>query len=445
MEIVKKIATAVSEHGGRAFFVGGCVRDFLQDKQSGDYDVEVHGILPETLEKILGELAEIKSVGREFGIYPLQSYPVDIALPRREKAVGAGHRDFAVEIDPFMGATEAAKRRDFTINAMMQDVLTGELVDPYDGMSDLKKGVIRHIFSGRFVEDPLRVFRAAQFAARFKFTLAKDTLELCKTMDVSVLAGGRVCDEMQKALLRAEDPSIFFKVLQAMNHLGEYFPELQSLIGVEQNKRHHAEGDVWTHTMMVLQEAAKRRERVKEKLGFMLAALTHDFGKSICTECIDGELHSYNHEREGLPLIERFLSRLTGDKTLTAYVLNMAELHMKPNTLAANASSVKATNKMFDKAIAPFDLIQLAIADSLGKIAPRPYVETEPFLLERLAVYEEMMSRPYVTGKDLIKAGFSQGEYFGELLAYAHKLRLAGTEKTSALKQTLAYARKFEK
>ena len=196
---------------------------------------------------------------------------------------------------------------------------------------------------------------------------------------------------------------------------------------------------------MVLDEAAKRREKAKKPLALMLAALTHDFGKAVCTESIGGKIHAYGHEEKGLPIIETFLKRLTSEKELIADVLNLASLHMQPNTKAAHGSSVKSTNKMFWEAREPHDLILLALSDAYGKIAPRPFFDTEPFLTERLAIYEEYMARPYVAGRDLVAAGLTPGEEFSEILAYAHKLRLAGIEKSSALKQTLAYARKIYK
>jgi tRNA nucleotidyltransferase (CCA-adding enzyme) len=196
--------------------------------------------------------------------------------------------------------------------------------------------------------------------------------------------------------------------------------------------------------MMVLDECARRRNDVKNPLGFMLSAICHDMGKATCTEVVNGEIHSYNHEIEGLPIAETFICRFTNDKKLIKYVLNMVEYHMKPNTLAAMGSAIKKTNKMFDQAVEPLDLIHLAVADSLGKVAPREYYETEPFLMERLALFEEHMKKPYVTGDDLIAAGFEPGEQFAKMLEYAHKLRLAGFEKETALKQTISFGRKLK-
>ena len=445
LETAKKIAYEVGLRGGKAYFVGGCVRDEILGLESKDLDIEVHGIAPDSLEQILDSVGTRAEFGKSFGIYNVKGTHIDIAMPRKESATGRGHRDFKIDIDPYIGEENAARRRDFTVCALMKDALTGEIFDFFGGLDDLKEGVIRHVNDVSFAEDPLRVLRAAQFASRFGFAVAEETLGLCKKMDISALPRERVFEELKKALLGGEKPSVFFEVLRSVGALDIWFPELLTLIGVEQNEKHHAEGDVWVHTMMVLDEAAKRRAEAKQPLAFMLSALAHDFGKAICTEKIDGEIHSYGHENAGIELAERFMKRLTGEKALTAYVLNMVKLHMQPNAKAAHGSSVKSTNKMFWESKEPSDLILLALSDAYGKVAPRPFYDTEPFLRERFAVFKEYMARPYVKGSDLIAAGIPQGTDFSEILAYAHKLRLAGIEKESALRQTLAYAGKLRK
>ena len=247
--------------------------------------------------------------------------------------------------------------------------------------------------------------------------------------------------EFEKALLNDERPSEYFEELRAGEGLDSLLPELKALTGVPQNQKYHTEGDVWTHTMMVLDEAAKRRDIVKYPLGFMLSALCHDFGKAVCTVVSeDGIVHSYEHEKIGLPIVRGFLERIGADEELSAYVLNMTELHMEPNILANARSKIKKTNRLFDQAKEPFDLIQLAVCDGLGKL-PR-CGDTEEFLLQRYERYREIMARPYLTECDLIEAGLPSTEELSEVLAYAHKLRLAGLDKNDQLRQSLAYARK---
>lgn len=445
------IAEKAAALGGCAYMVGGCVRDMLLSDEDAvmpddcDIDIEIHGLTPAQVEEALDAVGERMEFGKSFGVYGLKGHNIDIALPRTETAVGTGHRDFKICTDPFIGVKKAAQRRDFTINALMKNILTGEIIDEYGGLEDLKKGLIRHVDDKSFGEDPLRVLRAAQFSARLQFELAPETIEQCKKIDITTLSCERVMGEMKKALLMADKPSVFFHVLRKTDALHYWFYELEQLIDVPQNINYHQEGDVWNHTMMVLDEAARVRNNVKNPLGFMLSALTHDFGKGVATEVgEDGIAHAYMHEEKGLPLVRNFMNRLTNETRLTSYVLNMARLHMKPNVIAGAKSSVKASNRMFDDAEVPEDLIYLSQCDGLGKL-PRDMDKVEKnkqFLTKRLALYREYMTYPYVTGKDLISAGLEPGIILGDALAYAHKLRLAGVDKKSALKQTIAYAEK---
>ncbi len=450
----------MAEAGGRAYFVGGFVRDGLMLKAAGgaseangaqgsaDIDIEVHGLAPELLREILSGLGEVLQYGSSFGIYGLAGFGIDIAMPRKERATGSGHRDFEVFVDPFIGTKEAARRRDFTINAMMQGVLTGEIIDYFGGQADLAAGVLRHVDDASFSEDPLRVLRCAQFAARFQacgadgslhcFSVAPETLALCRRMDLSALSRERIEGELKKALLQAAKPSVFFEVLRSIDQLDLWFPELKALIGLPQDPVFHPEGDVWVHTMEVIDRAAAFRGEVSEPYRFMLLALLHDTGKAVTTEVVNGRIHAYGHETEGLPLIEAFLRRITGEEAVIRYVLNMVPLHMKPNMKAFSKSSVKSTNHMFDEAASPKDLVYMAMSDKPVVSGTTPFEGDSGFLFERLKVYEETMARPYVTGKDLIEAGLSPGEHFSELLSYAHKLRLACIDKPTALKQVLA-------
>lgn len=450
--MAQAVAGKVAASGGRTFFVGGYVRDRMLNRENKDIDIEVHGIEPKILEGILDELGGRTEMGASFGIYGLKGTGLDIAMPRREEATGRGHRDFRVYVDPYLGTEKAARRRDFTINAMMEDVISGEIVDPFGGAADLEAGVLRHVDGKTFGEDPLRVLRAAQFAARFQFQVAEETVALARTMDLTALAAERIMGELEKALLKAERPSVFFEVLREMDQLTVWFPEVEDLIGVRQSPVHHPEGDVWNHTMLVMDQAAKLRDGAALKpeltlkpelpLGFMLSALCHDFGKAITTEEVDGKIHALLHEIKGLPLVEQFLGRLTTNKKLTAYVLNMTELHMKPNVIAAKRPKLKSTNRMFDQSLDPEGLILLARADHLGRPGTEILVENEDFLIERLERFRQVMDRPYVMGADLVQAGLHPGPEFSEILAYGHKLRLAGIDKENALRQTLSYAKK---
>lgn len=443
--VAERIAKEVNNAGGRTFYVGGFVRDKLLGIDNKDVDIEVHGIEPDALYRILETVGDPITFGKSFGVFALRKENLDIAMPRREHATGKGHRDFEIDVDPFIGTEGAARRRDFTINSIMQDVLTGEIVDHFNGREDLANKVIRHIDPETFVEDPLRVLRGAQFASRFDFTIAPDTIELCRGIDLSTLSKERVEEELKKALLKADKPSIFFEELRIMDQLHTWFTELELLIDLEQDPIYHPEGDVWTHTMEVLDRAASMRDKASDPYRFMLLALTHDLGKAVTTAEKNGRIHAYEHEIKGMPLVESFIKRLTNERDVISYLKNMVPLHMRPNVSAYSKPGIKSTNRMFDEAAVPEDLIWFAAADRPVFAGTDEFTGDSEFLFDRLRTFNEAMAKPYVTGRDLIDAGIEPGDDFTEILAYAHKLRLAGIDKAPALKQTLAYARKLRK
>ena len=223
------LASKVKEKGGRAFYVGGYVRDLLLNIPNKDIDIEVHGIAEKDLVAILNEIGEVDYYGRSFGIYALRHEDIEVALPRSEKVLGTGHRDFEISVDPDMGYKNAALRRDFTINALMMDVLSHEILDYFNGADDLNKGIIRHVNDVSFVEDPLRVYRAAQFASRFGFKIDERTVELCRGIDTFVLSRERIEEELKKALLKAERAEIFFECLKEMNQKDVWFKGVNNL------------------------------------------------------------------------------------------------------------------------------------------------------------------------------------------------------------------------
>jgi len=199
---VVDLSLALREAGGRALLVGGCVRDALMGVQPKDWDVEVYGVAPEQLRAILDRFGPVNVVGEAFTVYKLGS-DLDVSLPRRERKSGRGHRAFVIEGDPAMSFVDASRRRDFTINSILQDPLTDEIIDPFDGQRDIERGVLRAVSAETFVEDSLRVLRAAQFAARFEFRIEPETVELCRGIDLSDLPSERIWGELEKLLLRA--------------------------------------------------------------------------------------------------------------------------------------------------------------------------------------------------------------------------------------------------
>lgn len=443
-EIINKFAHLVQEADGEAYYVGGYVRDALLGIPSKDVDIEVHGIEPSVLVGLIEQVGTPLTIGKSFGIHTIKGTDIDIAMPREERAIGNGHRDFDVSVNPYLGTYKASERRDYTVNAIMKNVVTGEIIDHFGGVSDLRKGILRHVDSRFFADDPLRVLRGAQFASRFGFEIADETIEICKGIDLSSLSKERVDEELKKALTKGEKPSLFFEALRKMGKLDVWFKELTELIGLEQDPTFHPEGDVWVHTMEVIDRGAKLRSKASDPYSFMLLCLTHDLGKIVTTEFVKGRIHAYEHEIKGLPLVNEFICRITNDKSIIGYVNNMVPLHMRPNILAYQKSSLKATNRMFDAAIAPLDLILFSKADKPVVSGGVPYDGDANFLMERYELFEDIMARPYVTGLDLIQEGLKPGEYFNDVLSYSHKLRLAGIDKKTTLKQTLAYARKYK-
>ncbi len=444
-EVAEIIAEQAASKGGRAYYVGGYVRDGIIGKENKDIDIEIHGLSAEQTRTILEKLGDCITTGAGFGVFNLKGRNIDIALPRSETMTGrGGHKDFDVFVDPHIGLRKAAARRDFTINALMRDIMNGEIYDFYGGLEDIRNKVIRHVSSISFPEDPLRVLRACRFAAKLDFSIADETVELCRGMDLSTLSPERIMGELENVFLKSELPSVFFEGLRKMNGLHFWFPELEKLSGVKQNPVFHPEGDVWKHTMKTIDEAAKLRVQAEQPFYFMLAALCHDLGKSIATEEIGGVIHAYGHDEKGLDQAGKLLDRLTNEIKLKRYVLNMVKLHMRPNMLVQQKASDKAFMKLFDLSVSPEDLILLSKADHCGSCAGG-YDNIEHELREKLSEYCRRMSMPYVKGEDLIAEGMSPGPEFSEALGYAHKLRLAGVEKQEALAQTLGYLRHSKK
>lgn len=427
-KIEKVIAEKVAKEGGRTFYVGGYVRDKLLGIENKDIDIEVHGIDSNKLYSILNTIEKPLIYGNYFGIYSLKGYDIDIALPRKEKCIGNKHRDFSIDVDPFIGYKKAALRRDITINALMQDVLTGEILDYFGGLKDLNNKIIRHINNKSFIEDPLRVLRIAQFASRFDFAVAKETINLCKSMDISTLSKERVIEELKKALLKGKKPSIFFNILNEMNQLDYWFKEIKQLEFIKQDPIYHKEGNVYIHTMQVIDRGTVYRNSFE----FMLLCLTHDFGKLVTTREIKGRIHAYNHEIKGLPLIKNFIKRLTNNKEVIKYLTNMVPIHGELNKYASDSATIKETNTLFFKAYKPIDLIDFSICDRGNK-------DNLDFLLTRFKHYQEVLKKPYVSGKDLIENGYKPNKDFGKLLEYANKLRMAEIDKEAALKQIKSY------
>src|SRR3954469_22320802 len=247
--LVNRIATAVRDAGGRALIVGGWVRDRLlglpEPVKSND-GVEVFGVPGDRLRALLETFGRVEAVGESFQVYKIGD--IDVSLPRRDSKSGRGHKGFVVTGDPDMSIAEAARRRDFTVNAISWDLLTGEFFDPFDGRADLDRRLLRMVDRDTFADDSLRVLRGVQFAARFGLTVEASTAALCRSIALDDLPPERVWGEFEK-LLFAPQPSIGFTLAMDLGVVAKLFPELQALAGCPQEPEWHPEGDVWVHNL----------------------------------------------------------------------------------------------------------------------------------------------------------------------------------------------------
>ena len=444
-ELLRSIAERVHELGGRALLVGGCVRDHLLGIPCYDIDCEIHGVEPEKLKALLSEFGEIDGSGENYGIYTLKGAGLDFALPRKERRTGSGHKDFVVSVDPYLSPEQAAARRDFTVNAMMRDALTDEMVDPYGGMEDLKNGVLRAVPGGQFEEDPLRVLRGAQFAARFHLMPDETTLSMMQRMPLDRLSSTRVYAEMKKALLMADHPDIFFRVLEKANALNHWFPELDALRTTPENPVYHPEGNAFEHTMLTLCAAAEIRNEMRDPLQFMLAVLTHDLGKAVSVKLNDkGVWQAIGHEHTGIPLCESMLLRLGVSKQMIAYAKNMCKLHMRVHVCYYNNARVSRTNVLFDESICPEELAWLVVCDARGTGKPRKNADQEEaFIMERLAAYREAAAKPMPGAAMLMEYGVPAGPRMKQAIAAARELVLCFFSAAGPARRSRARMRAF--
>ncbi len=439
-EKVLKLAQAVRFEGGRALLVGGCVRDRVMGTEPKDWDVEVYGIEPARLRPLLEEFGRVDAVGEAFTVYKVSS-DLDVSLPRRERKTGRGHRAFIIEGDPSMSFEEAARRRDFTVNAILEDPLTGEILDPFNGRDDLKNKTLRAVSSETFAEDSLRVLRAAQFAARFEFDIEPETVELCRSIDLTDLPRERIWGEMGKLLLRARRPSIGFRWLHRLGTFDQLFPELKALVGVPQEKEWHPEGEVDTHTWLVVDRA---RELIDDlpyarQVTVMLGALCHDFGKPATTEFIDGRIRSRGHEEAGVAPTESFLDRLN-IHTLDGYdvraqVVALVRDHLKPGEFYKKRDEVGdgAFRRLARRCELEL-LYRVAKADSLGRNAdwiPREEwftAEAQEWFIAhaRELQVEEKAPAPVLMGRHLLEMGLLPGPRIGEVTRAVYEMQLDG-------------------
>ena len=455
-QLAEAIADRVHDAGGRALYVGGWVRDRLLGRedidesndidQSKDIDIEVYGIEAERLRELLAEIGPVNTVGQSFTVYKVGG--VDVSLPRTESKQGRGHRGFVVTGDPWMPVEEAARRRDFTINAIAWDSRGHEYIDPFGGRDDLDRRRLRVVDPATFADDSLRVLRGVQLAARFELTPEDATARICRGIALDDLPAERIRGEMEKLLLQARRPSLGFELALDLGVIAQLFPELEALVGCEQEPEWHPEGDVWVHTLMVVDEARACIDDLDrpQRLTLMLAALCHDLGKPATTEFVDGRIRSRGHEEAGVPPTRALLDRLDVH-TLAGYdvrhqVLGLVAHHLKPGMWHRGADPVG--DGAFRRLARKVDLellARLSAADCLGRTGDFDCGSTLDWFLGRARALgvEHEAPAPLLLGRHVLQLGLSPGPEIGRILKAVYERQLDG--EVTSLEEALEAAR----
>lgn len=438
-EVLRRIAHTIRRGGGRAWLVGGCVRDLVLGRQPQDLDIEVVGLQPGQIHALLAEHFSVQFVGKAFQVFKLQGLPVDLSIPSRIPTDGTSLPGLPRQVDPGMPIDEALARRDFTINAMAWDPDTRELRDPFNGRGDLDARILRHA-STRFAEDPLRVLRGMQLSARLEFTVAPETVALCHTLSQDGQPSERLWEEWKRLLLQGSKPSLG---LQFLHHCGwlRFYPELAALQGCPQDPIWHPEGDVWIHTLHCLDWfAAERTGHEPDDLAVGLGVLCHDFGKPATTREEYGRVTARGHESEGEGPTRRFLERLTNRHDLIDELVSLVCCHLRPRALYDANASDSAVRRLAKQVRRIDRLVRVARADHAGR-PPKQFdgFPAGEWLLARarqLAV-DRRPPLPIVMGRHLLELGVQPGPDMGRLLDDCYEAQLDGDFGT--LEDGLAY------
>jgi tRNA nucleotidyltransferase (CCA-adding enzyme) len=462
---VMPLVAAVNAEGGRALLVGGSVRDILLGKPAKDLDVEAFGIDSSRLMSVLSELGTVNLVGQSFAVFKYRPrvaphLEIDVSLPRRDLKSGPGHRGFTVSYDPSLSPLQASRRRDLTINAIFYDPLGGGFIDPQGGINDLRNRLIKAVDPATFVEDSLRALRVAGLAARLEFSVDPATLALCKTIDLRDLPAERIREELSKLLLKAKAPSTGFYLLNQMGAIDQLFPELAALRTCEQDPIYHPEGDVFTHTMLAVDEAARITEDLPlvKRLSVMLAVLTHDLGKPSTTtrvpETVGGEvlvrIRSIDHENVGAESAKTFLDKIAVF-TVDGYpvrdqVIGLIQEHLAPPQFyRSHLKGFEPGRRAFAKVVEKCDPELLALV-SMADIFARPPLPKDPasidYFRERIREFglDAGLPEPILMGRHILEAGIAPpGVIIGRILKAVYDKQLAG--EITSVEQGLQLAR----
>jgi tRNA nucleotidyltransferase (CCA-adding enzyme) len=449
---VLDLVRAVRDEGGRALLVGGWVRDLVALRQAGEtrfppgeeIDLEVYGLPADRLAAVLGRFGAVRLVGESFAVYKVIGDParhdrpipeVDVSLPRRDTKVARGHRGFEVSGDPGLTVGEAARRRDFTVNAMLHDPLTDETLDPWGGAVDLRERRLRAVDPATFVDDSLRVLRAMQLAARLEFSIDPDTVSLCRRVPLDDLPAERLWGEMEKLLLKARRPALGLEWADRLAIVEKIFPELQALHGCPQEPEWHPEGDVWIHTLLAIDlAAAECRPLPKEKrLAVLLATLCHDFGKPATTALVDGRIRSYEHEEAGIEPTRAFLDRLKihslGGYDLRHQVIQLVAHHLTPSHYYKNRDNVgDGAFRRLARRLEPELLYLVSRADCLGRSPGVFATDAQEWFIDRVRGLGVQAGppKPILLGRHLLDLGLAPGPEVGRIARAVYDLQLDG-------------------
>lgn len=413
-ELARQVVEKLRRAGHSAWLVGGCVRDRLLGREAEDYDVAT-GARPE---RILELFPRSGVVGAHFGVVLVRAdgCEVEVATFRSDRAYSDGRHPDAVEFetDPRMDAL----RRDFTVNALFQDPETGEVLDFVGGLADLERRVIRAIGDpeARFTEDRLRLLRAVRFAARLGFEIEPRTMEAIKRAHalITTVSAERIRDELVRILTEG-GARRGFELLDETGLLGVLLPEVAAMKGVEQPPQYHPEGDVWTHTLLLLE----RLERPSVTLA--LGALLHDVGKPV-TFRVAERIRFDGHAEAGVEIARRILERLRFSNHETAQVLALVANHMRFKDAANMRPS---TLKKFMRLPRFEEHLEL---HRLDRLASNRRLETWEMVKSRYELMppEELRPQPLIGGDDLIQAGYKPGPCFSRMLAAVEDAQLEG-------------------
>ena len=429
LEIVRHVTDA----GGRAFFVGGWVRDRLLGRPASDIDVEVYGLPAETLERALSKAGAVDAVGRQFAVYKVAG--VDVSLPRTDSSTGSGHRGFAVTGDGGLSPAAAARRRDFTVNAIAWSPETGEYVDPYDGQSDLEKKLLRMVDPETFGDDSLRVLRAAQLAARLEFRVDPDTEAVCRRVPLDDLPRERVRGEIMKLMLDAARPAYGLDAMRRLGVTERLLPELAALDGCPQDTDTHPEGDVWTHTLIVCDEAAAITRDLDRprRAAVMLAALCHDLGKPATTVRVDGRPSAPGHAAAGAApaaaLLDRIDVRRMNGYDVRGQVIALVEHHETPAAWSARREEIDPSDFRRLSLKVEIDLLaRLGAADCRRRGTRGGCHGLLPWMISTADTLGVRRGRPtpLLNGRDLIALGMTPGPTMGAALKTLYEKQIAG-------------------